>query len=57
MAHEITEYDNVVLHRTPAWHGLGVVVHEAPTPMEALKIAGLDWNIEQWPMTSSAEWT
>jgi hypothetical protein len=53
MAHEITEHDNVVLHRTPAWHGLGVVVQDAPTPMEALKIAGLDWNVEQWPMSAT----
>ncbi len=53
MAHEITQHDNVVLHRTPAWHGLGVVVQDAPTPMEALKIAGLDWNVEQWPMSAT----
>ena len=50
MAHEITTTDNVVLTGTPAWHGLGVVVENAPTPAEALKIAGLDWSVEQWPL-------
>lgn len=50
MAHEITETDNVVLNQTPAWHGLGVVVEQAPTPTEALKLAGLDWEVEQWPL-------
>jgi len=53
MAHEITQHDNVVLHRTPAWHGLGIVVKDAPTPMEALKIAALDWNVEQWPLSAT----
>lgn len=53
MAHEITSSDNVVLHRNPAWHGLGVVVNDAPTPAEALKIAGLDWEVEQWPMSAT----
>lgn len=50
MAHEITETDNVVLHREKAWHGLGIVVENAPTPKEALVIAGLDWEVEQWPV-------
>ena len=53
MAHEITEHDNVVLHRQKAWHGLGVVVQDAPTPMEALQIAGLDWDVEQWPLSAT----
>lgn len=53
MAHEITAVDNVVLHAKRAWHGLGVIVQDAPTPMEALKIAGLDWNVEQWPLSAT----
>lgn len=55
MAHEITETDNVVLHREKAWHGLGIVVEDAPTPQEALKIAGLDWEVEQWPVAAYGE--
>lgn len=42
MSHEITSTDNVVLHRTSAWHGLGTVVADAPTPREALTLAGLE---------------
>jgi len=50
MAHEIEKTDNVVLHRQAAWHGLGVVVEKAPTPQEALSIAGLDWKVTQKAM-------
>lgn len=53
MSHEITSNDNVVLHKQAAWHGLGIVVENAPTPMEALQIAGLDWKVEQWPMSAT----
>lgn len=53
MSHEIMEHDNVVLHREGAWHGLGIVVENAPTPSEALKIAGLDWPVEQWSLSAS----
>jgi phage/plasmid-like protein (TIGR03299 family) len=50
MAHEIMEHDQVVLHRESAWHGLGIVVKDAPTPNKALKIAGLDWTVLQAPL-------
>ena len=50
MAHEITTTDSLVLTRKPAWHGLGVVVEQAPTPLEALELAGLGWPVEQWPL-------
>lgn len=52
MAHEITATDGLVLTAKRAWHGLGVVVEQAPTPLEALKIAQLDWSVEQWPLTA-----
>lgn len=51
MAHEITETDNVVLTKEKAWHNLGIVVENAPTPQEALDIAGLGWTIDQAPLT------
>jgi phage/plasmid-like protein (TIGR03299 family) len=47
MAHEIQIYDNPVYHAEPAWHGLGLVVADAPTPREALTLAGLEWGVEQ----------
>jgi phage/plasmid-like protein (TIGR03299 family) len=50
MAHEITNTDGIVLHREAAWHGLGTVVESAPTPREALKLAGLDWRVNQLPL-------
>ena len=33
--------------REKPWHGLGTIVMEAPTSEEALKLAGLDWNVVQ----------
>jgi phage/plasmid-like protein (TIGR03299 family) len=53
MAHEITPSDNVVLHNTRAWHGLGIIVKDAPTPTAACKLAGLDWQVEQWPLSAT----
>lgn len=32
------------------WHGLGTAVEEALTSEEALKIAGLDWEVEKKPI-------
>jgi phage/plasmid-like protein (TIGR03299 family) len=55
MSHELMEHDNVVLHAEPAWHGLGIVVADAPTPEAALQIAGLDWITEQWPVYAAQE--
>lgn len=50
MSHEITATDGLVLTREKAWHGLGVVVQDAPSPREALKLASLDWTVDLWPM-------
>jgi phage/plasmid-like protein (TIGR03299 family) len=52
MAHEIEQHDGVVLHREKAWHGLGTIVENAPTPLESLQIARLDWSVEQWPIVA-----
>ncbi len=53
MAHEIETSDGLVLTGSRAWHGLGQVVETAPTPAEALKIAGLGWEVEQWPLSAT----
>ena len=33
--------------REQPWHGLGVEVSEAPNSEDALRFAGLDWNVRQ----------
>ena len=33
--------------REVPWHGLGTVVEDAPTSTDALRLAGLDWNVVQ----------
>lgn len=49
MAHEIDQTTNVqgsaMFAYEPAWHGLGTVVSEAQTSADALRIAGLDWDV------------
>lgn len=34
----------------PMWHGLGEVIKEAPTSDDAIKIAGLDWEVKPMPI-------
>ena len=40
--------------REKPWHGLGTEVQEAPMSIDALILAGLDW---EEPRVSSASWT
>lgn len=47
MAHE---FESGFFVREPAWHGLGTVVDTAPTSADALRLAGLDWKVEQMPV-------
>ena len=39
--------ETMMYNRTVPWHGLGTKVDEAPTSADALRLAGLDWNVEQ----------
>jgi hypothetical protein len=32
--------------RVPAWHGLGLIIEDAPNSADALRIAGLDWQVK-----------
>ena len=35
--------------RIPAWHGRGTVIDDAPYSDEAIRVAGLDWEVKQAP--------
>lgn len=50
MAHEFES--GFFARGIPAWHGLGTVVENAPTSEEAIKIAGLDWDVVQSPIST-----
>lgn len=39
--------EGMVYTREKPWHGLGTKVEEAPTSADALRLAGLDWSVEQ----------
>ena len=38
----------------PPWHGLGTTVAEAVSSVEAIRLAGLDWTVRQWPVAAVA---
>lgn len=38
------------LFKQPAWHGLGTIVQEAPTSIDALRLAQLDWDVAPEPV-------
>lgn len=51
MSAGIYEQDSMMTVREPAWHGLGVVLKKRPKNIdEAVKAAGLDWNVIQRPV-------
>lgn len=39
--------ENMMYVREKPWHGLGTEVLEAPTSADALRLAGLDWKVNQ----------
>jgi len=43
--HEMEENDSAMYAGTAAWHGLGTVVTDAPSPYDALRLAGMDWKV------------
>lgn len=55
MAHEITSTDSLFSVRYAPWHGLGEVIENAPTSEDALRIAGLDWEVIQQPLYTKAD--
>ena len=44
------EFESGFFVREPAWHGMGVVIKDAPDSKTAIKVAGLDWKVLQAPM-------
>ena len=42
-----SNFESGFFTRTPAWHGLGVVVEDAPTSEDAIVAAGLNWEVLQ----------
>ncbi len=44
------EVETMMYAREKLWHGLGVMVDEAPDSANALRLAGLDWVVEQQPI-------
>ena len=47
------EVESMMYVREKPWHGLGTEVTEAPTSADALRFAGLDWNVRQEPVFNS----
>ena len=39
--------------RKPAWHGLGKVFEKAITPGEAVKVIGMDYPVEKYPLSAA----
>ena len=54
MAHELTETDGLYLAHQPAWHGLGTVWPANVGPEEGLRIAKMDWHLDQYPVHIAA---
>lgn len=53
MSHEVENImyvSNEANGRFVPWHGLGVAVESAPTSAEAIKLAGLDWEVKSCPV-------
>lgn len=40
--------------RETPWHGLGTKVQEAPTSADAIRLAGLDWKVNQEPVYTAS---
>lgn len=53
MSAGLLEYDWMMSVKQRPWHGIGTVVEDAPTSDEAIKIAKLDWKIEQVPVMAN----
>ncbi|WP_029600932.1 DUF932 domain-containing protein [Gemmata obscuriglobus] len=48
------EFESGFFVRQPAWHRLGVTLHEAPNVEDAIRLAGLDWRVRMVPLFTEA---
>ncbi len=55
MAHHITQTDRMITVGKQAWHGLGKVIPKHVTPREALKLAEMDWTVEEATLSAITE--
>lgn len=55
MSAGLEQYDWMMSYKERPWHGIGTVVDTAPTSADAIKIAKLDWKIEQVPVMANGQ--
>lgn len=55
MASGIYENDWILSTGVRPWHGIGTVVKDAPTSIDAIRIAKLDWDVEQFPIYADGQ--
>jgi phage/plasmid-like protein (TIGR03299 family) len=44
------EFDSGAFYREGAWHGLGTVIQEKQSTGQFMKAAGMDWQVESFPL-------
>lgn len=55
MSAGIYENDWMLSTKERPWHGIGTVVQDAPTSEDAIRIAKLDWSVEQFPVYANGK--
>ena len=55
MSAGLEQFDWMMSVKERPWHGIGTVVDTAPCSAEALKIAKLDWTVEQFPVYANGK--
>jgi len=49
------EVETMFSVRDVPWHGMGVILDNPPTPAEAIRLAGLDWEVAKQPLYCKLE--
>lgn len=53
MSAGLEQFDWMMSVKERPWHGIGTVIDTAPCSADALKIAKLDWTVEQFPVQAN----